>query len=51
MNIGVIGCGNISDTYFESQKIFNNLNIIACSDLKKDLSDNPFGILSQLNLK
>ena len=28
MNIGIIGCGNISDTYFNSQKIFNNFNIV-----------------------
>ncbi len=39
MNIGIIGCGNISDTYFESQKIFKNINIIACSDIIKELSD------------
>ncbi len=48
MNIGVIGCGNISDTYFESQKIFNNLNIIACADLIKDLADQK---ASQYNIK
>ncbi len=50
MNIGVIGCGNISDTYFESQKIFNNLSIIACADLIKDLADqkaNKYNIKSQ----
>ena len=39
MNIGIIGCGNISNTYFNSQKIFNNLNIIACADLKKEVAD------------
>ena len=50
MKIGVIGCGNISDTYFESQKIFNNLNIIACADLSKDIADqkaNKYNIKSQ----
>ena len=50
MNIGVVGCGNISDTYFESQKIFNNLNIIACADLIKDIADqkaNKYNIKSQ----
>ena len=50
MKIGVIGCGNISDTYFESQKIFNNLNIIACADLIKDFADqkaNKYKIKSQ----
>ncbi len=39
MNIGLIGCGNISDTYFNSQKIFNNIKIIACADIIKNLSD------------
>ena len=33
MNVGLIGCGHISETYFRSQKYFNNINIIACSDL------------------
>tara|TARA_B100001287_G_C22635480_1_gene507327 strand:- start:182 stop:1306 length:1125 start_codon:yes stop_codon:yes gene_type:complete len=50
MNIGVIGCGNISDTYFNSQKIFNNLNIIACADIVKDIADkkaNEYKITSQ----
>ena len=39
MNIGIIGCGNISDTYFESQEIFKNINIVACSDIIKSLAD------------
>ena len=50
MNIGIVGCGNISDTYFESQNIFNNINIIACSDIIKELADqkaNKYNIKSQ----
>ena len=39
MNIGIIGCGNISDTYFNSQQIFNNINIIGCSDILEGLAD------------
>ena len=39
MNIGIIGCGNISDTYFDSQQIFNNINIIGCSDILQGLAD------------
>ena len=35
MNIGIVGCGNISETYFECQKIFNNFKIIACADINK----------------
>ena len=39
MNIGIVGCGNISDTYFNAQKIFKNLKIIACSDIIKEVAD------------
>ena len=31
-NIGLIGCGNIAETYFRSQDYFNNINFIACAD-------------------
>ncbi|HLI48721.1 MAG TPA: Gfo/Idh/MocA family oxidoreductase [Chthonomonas sp.] len=31
--IGIIGCGNISDIYFEAGKRFRNLEIVACADL------------------
>ena len=34
MNVGVIGCGNIAETYFRSKDYFNNINFIACSDMK-----------------
>ena len=33
MNIGVIGCGNISDLYFAAGKRFDAINIAACADL------------------
>ena len=38
MNIGIIGCGNISDTYFESQQLFNNLKVIACADINIEVA-------------
>ena len=38
MNIGIIGCGNISETYFECQKIFNNFKIVACADINKEVA-------------
>ena len=50
MNIGIIGCGNISDTYFESQQLFNNLKVIACADINIEVakaSAEKFGIKSQ----
>ena len=31
-NIGLIGCGNIAETYFRAQDYFNNINFIACAD-------------------
>ena len=36
MRVGIIGCGNISETYFNCQNIYNNFKVIACSDI--DLS-------------
>ena len=37
MKVGIIGCGNIADIYFKnSQKYFNNFDIIACADIKED---------------
>ena len=32
-NIGLLGCGHISETYFRSREYFNNINITACADL------------------
>ena len=33
VNVGIVGCGNISDAYFNGSKKFDILNIIACADL------------------
>jgi len=33
MNIGIIGCGNISSIYFQNCRKLNNLNLVACADL------------------
>ncbi|NGP45238.1 Gfo/Idh/MocA family oxidoreductase [Bacillaceae bacterium SIJ1] len=33
VNIGIIGCGNISPIYFEAGQKFDILNIVACADL------------------
>ena len=38
MKVGIIGCGNISEPYFNCQKIFNNFEIIACADLNNDFA-------------
>ena len=33
MRVAIIGCGNISETYFGCQNLFNNFNIVACADI------------------
>src|SRR5437764_8614074 len=33
MNVGVIGCGNISRIYLQAPQTFSILNILACADL------------------
>ncbi len=33
MNIGIIGCGNISPIYFQAGEKFDSMNIVACADL------------------
>lgn len=32
-SIGIIGCGNISSTYFQAPQRFENLQVVACADL------------------
>ena len=33
MNVGIIGCGNISPTYFNAHKFFNNFKVTTCADI------------------
>jgi predicted dehydrogenase len=33
MRVGVIGCGNISDTYFQAGRVFSAIDIVACADI------------------
>jgi predicted dehydrogenase len=33
IQIGIIGCGNISDTYFQIPQKFSDLEVIACTDM------------------
>jgi len=37
-NIGLIGCGNIAETYFRSQEYFNNIKFISCADVYEEIS-------------
>ena len=34
VKMGIIGCGMISDTYFQASKKFNVIEVVACSDIK-----------------
>ena len=38
MNVGVIGCGMISDWYFKAASRFKQMRITACGDLKAELA-------------
>jgi predicted dehydrogenase len=33
MRVGIIGCGNISGVYVRNAKLFDDIEIIACSDI------------------
>ena len=33
VNVGIVGCGNISDAYFLGTKKYDILNLVACADL------------------
>lgn len=37
-NVGVIGCGNISDIYFINSRFFKDFNIVACSDINHEIA-------------
>ena len=39
-NVGLIGCGHISETYFRAQKYFNNLKIVKCADKDSKAAEN-----------
>ena len=35
MNIGIIGCGNISPVYFNAHKLYNNFKVTTCADINE----------------
>ena len=39
MRVGIIGCGNISESYFECQNLFNNFSVVACSDINIEAAE------------
>ena len=38
-NVGLVGCGHISETYFRAQEYFNNIKIIKCADLNNEAAN------------
>ena len=36
LGVGIIGCGNISTTYFKLAPLFKGLNVLACADINMD---------------
>ena len=38
MNIGIIGCGNISPVYFNAHKLYNNFKVTACADINETVA-------------
>ena len=40
--VGIIGCGMISDTYFQAAQRFRNLEVVACSDIIPERSAAKF---------
>ncbi|MDS0295474.1 Gfo/Idh/MocA family protein [Halogeometricum luteum] len=39
VSVGVVGCGAISDVYFEACERFDALDAVACADLDEDLAE------------
>ncbi len=39
VNVGIVGCGNISGIYFSNCKNFSMLDIVACSDLNQERAE------------
>ena len=38
VNVGIIGCGKISEIYLKAAKSFPNIQIVACADIKQEVA-------------
>lgn len=50
LGVGIIGCGNISTTYFSLAPLFKGLKILACADLNRnaaELKAEEYGVKAQ----
>ncbi|MCM2401647.1 Gfo/Idh/MocA family oxidoreductase [Rhizobium sp. S153] len=50
LGVGIIGCGNISTTYFSLSPLFKGLKVLACSDLNMNAAElraEEYGVKAQ----
>ncbi len=50
LGVGIIGCGNISTTYFSLAPLFKGLKVLACSDLNMNAAElraEEYGVTAQ----
>ena len=50
MNVGIIGCGNISAAYMELSALFRSINVVSCADMDSGAAQqraDQFGIRAQ----
>jgi len=50
LGVGIIGCGNISTTYFSLSPLFKGLKVLACADLNRsaaELRAEEYGVAAQ----
>ncbi|MFN7010868.1 MAG: Gfo/Idh/MocA family protein [Allorhizobium sp.] len=50
LGVGIIGCGNISTTYFSLAPLFKGLNVLACTDLNMNAAElraEEYGVKAQ----
>ncbi|WP_337267359.1 Gfo/Idh/MocA family protein [Oryzifoliimicrobium ureilyticus] len=50
LGVGIIGCGNISTTYFSLSPLFKGIKVLACADLNADMAKQraeEFGVKAQ----
>jgi predicted dehydrogenase len=50
LGVGIIGCGNISTTYFSLAPLFKGLKVLACADLNRNAAElraEEYGVTAQ----
>lgn len=50
LNVGIIGCGNISSAYFTLAPLFKGITVVACADINMNAAElraEEFGVKAQ----